>query len=352
MPILDKNDKEQVERYNKFVRGYDSSSLMQDLAWGKVKSNWKQEIVYLEEKGNIIASMNILLEKIPYGNTYFMYAPRGPVCDVYDLETVKSLVKEADVIAQKYNAYVLKFDPAISYDEKLSEEYEKSGFKVSKKNCDKDKLIQPLHDAVLDIGDKTEEDLLKLFSEKTRYNIRLSSRKGVKVYYSRSKEDLKIFYDLYKVTTIRDKIGCRPYEYFERMLDAYDENYLRIYISEHEGDKLSAAIATNYGGELFYLYGASSNKKRNLMPNYLMQWEMIKWGLETNCKKYNFGGVLNLNPENGLYKFKTGFCRQEGIVRYIGEIDKVYNKFIYFMYDKLLPIVKKIKRKFRKIRQK
>jgi lipid II:glycine glycyltransferase (peptidoglycan interpeptide bridge formation enzyme) len=352
MPILDKNDKDQVERYNKFVREYDSSSLMQDLAWGKVKSNWKQEVVYIEENDSIIASMNILLEKIPYGNMYFMYSPRGPVCNVYDIEKIKALVEEADYIAKKYNAYVLKFDPAIPYDEKLVEEYEKSGFKVSKKNCDKDKLIQPLHDAILNIEDKTEEELLKAFSEKTRYNIRLSNRKGVNIYHSRNKEDLKIFYDLYKVTTIRDKIGCRPYEYFERMLDAYDENHLRIYISEHEGDKLSAAIATNYGGELFYLYGASSNEKRNLMPNYLMQWEMIKWGLETNCKKYNFGGILNLNPENGLYKFKTGFCRQEGIVRYIGEIDKVYNKSVYFMYDKLLPIVKKIKRKFRKIKQK
>ena len=45
------------------------------------------------------------------------------------------------------------------------------------------------------------------------------------------------------------------------------------------------------------------------MPNYAMQMAMIRWGLETNCKTYNFGGVLNLDPNNGLYKFKIGFCR-------------------------------------------
>ena len=49
------------------------------------------------------------------------------------------------------------------------------------------------------------------------------------------------------------------------MLEAYDETKLRIYIAEHEGQALAAAIATNIGGELFYVYGASSNENRNLM---------------------------------------------------------------------------------------
>ena len=44
-----------------------------------------------------------------------------------------------------------------------------------------------------------EESLMKTFAEKTRYNIRLAKRKGVEVYHSRSKEDLKTFYELYKI---------------------------------------------------------------------------------------------------------------------------------------------------------
>ena len=202
---------------------------------------------------------------------------------------------------------------------------------------------------VLNIDGKTEDELMKSFAEKTRYNVRLSGRKGVTVRYSRDKEDLKTFYDIYKVTTIRDKIGCRDYDYFERMLEAYDETKLRIYIAEHEGEPLSAAIATNIGGELFYVYGASSNEKRNLMPNYAMQMAMIRWGIETGCKTYNFGGVLNLDPNNGLYKFKIGFCREEGLEEYIGEINKVYKPFIYFLYKVGMPMKRKLGRKLRKL---
>lgn len=352
MPILDKTNENLVKKYESYIKGFEGASLMQSTKWTKVKSNWDWEAVYVEDNGSIVGAMTILIQKISFGNYTFMYAPRGPVCDINNTEVVNELLKEVDILAKRHKAYLFKFDPAIKYNEEIITKYRKLGLKVYGKNVDKDKLIQPLHDAVLSIESKTEDVLLKEFSEKTRYNIRLSERKGVEVYYSNSKEDLKTFYEIYKITTIRDNIGCRPYEYFERMLDAYSEDEIRIYISKHENDKLSAAIATNFGKELFYLYGASSNVKRNLMPNYAMQWAMIKWGLETKCKKYNFGGILNMDPSNGLFKFKNGFCKKEGITEYIGEIDKVYNKMVYFLYVKGLPLMKKVKRSFRNIKRK
>ncbi len=352
MPILDKNNKEDVKKYKEYLNSSPYTRLTQAIEWGKVKANWNQEIVYLEENGKIIASMMILIQDIPINNATFMYAPRGPVCDITDIELVKRLIDEVKPLAKKYNSYLLKFDPPVKYSDELNNLYLKNGFKTSGKNPNHDEVIQPSFDAILNIKDMTEEELIKGFSEKTRYNIRLSARKGVKVYYSRKEEDLKIFYDLYKITCDRDKIGCRDYDYFKRMLDAYDEEHLRIYVAEHENDKLSAAIAINYGPEMFYLYGASSNEKRNLMPNYSMQWEMIKWAIEKKCEIYNFGGIIHLDKDNGLYKFKVGFCREEGIFKYLGEIDCIYNKRVYFLYKKFLPITKKIKRGLREFKRK
>ena len=93
---------------------------------------------------------------------------------------------------------------------------------------------------------------------------------------------------------------------------------------------------------MFYLYGASSNEMRNFMPTYLLQWEMIQWGIENNCSRYNFGGLASPGTTTGLYRFKEGFCHKEGMVEYIGEFTKVYDPFFYLLYDTIYPNLVKL----------
>lgn len=348
MSILNKENKEEVKKYKEFVDNFSSTSLMQSMNWADVKKGWESEYVYLEEDGKIVMAMSLVIRKI-IGSKSMIYAPRGPVGDIYDIQKVKKITKEVDKIAKKYNAFVFRFDPERYYDEKLEEMYVKEGYKVRNRKFGKNELIQPRYNMILNISGKTEEEVFKGYSEKTRYNVRVAKRKGVTVRYSRDVEDLKTFYNLYVVTGIRDKIASRPYDYFERMLNTFDENHMRIYIAEFEGEALSAAIAINYGKKTFYLYGASSNEKRNFMPNYLMQQEMIEWAIETGCDLYDFGGVFILDKSNGLYKFKEGFCRQEGVTEFIGEIDKVYSKFWYFAFTKLVPIYQKVAKSIKKM---
>lgn len=348
MPILNKNNNEELEKYNKFVRNYNGANLMQDVLWSKVKNDWINEIVYIEEKSQIVASMSILLKKLPKINSYLAYCPRGPICKQNDFDTLKKLICEAEKLRDKYKYFVLKMDPEIIANSDIKELYIKNGYKIRGEKSDVESLIQPVHNMILRLDSENEESLFKRFSEKTRYNIRLANKKGIKVTYSTSSEDLKKFYDVYKITCKRDKIGCRAYSYFENMLNSY-KDFLRIYIAYFEDEVLSAAICINYGGKCFYIYGASSNEKRNLMPNYAMQWEMIKWALQTKCTNYDFGGVLNMDPQNGLFRFKSGFCKKEGVTVFIGEIDKVYNKGVYFLYTYVLPIIKNIKKFFKRI---
>lgn len=348
MPILNKENLEEVRKYKEFVDNYSGASLMQSMSWANVKEGWDSEYVYIEEDGKIVMAMSLVIRKI-IGKKSMIYAPRGPVGDVYDIDKVKKLNEEIDTLAKRYNAFVFRFDPERYYEENLEKIYSEAGYVVRNKKFGKNELIQPRYNMILNLEGKTEEEVFKGYSEKTRYNIRVATRKGVTVRYSREIADLKTFYNLYEITGIRDKIASRPYSYFERMLKAFDESTLRIYIAEYEGEALSAAIAINYGKKTFYLYGASSNEKRNLMPNYLMQQEMIKWAIETKCNLYDFGGVFILDKSNGLFKFKEGFCRQEGVTEFIGEIDKVYNKVWYFAFTRLVPKCQKIMKSIKKM---
>ena len=92
---------------------------------------------------------------------------------------------------------------------------------------------------------------------------------------------------VYQVTGQRDGFNTRPMSYFERMLDALGEQ-VRLYLCYYEGQPISGAITTNYAGKTCYVYGASDNAFRNVMPNHLMQWEMIQWAVDTGCVVYDF----------------------------------------------------------------
>jgi len=348
VPILDKNNQSLVERYNAFIRKSEHGNITQDLNWSIVKKDWKNEQIYIEKNGEIVGAISLLIKPI-IGKYHMIYGPRGPVCDVEDISLVKALCEAVDQVAKKYNGVMFRFDPEVAYSEALHEMYEANGFKVRNKAFGKNALIQPRYNMILDLKDFDEASLMLRFHKKTRYNIRLSARKGVTTRWGKSDEDIKTFYNLYNIMVDRNRIGQRPLEYFYDMREAYED--FRVYITEHEGEALSAAIGFNYHGKLWYAYGGSSNSKRNLMPNYLMQWEMIKWGLEVGGSQYDFGGVFTLDDSDGLFKFKSGFCHTDGVTEYIGEMDRVYNKTVYMMFEKMLPFAQSMKKKLGKLKK-
>jgi len=109
---------------------------------------------------------------------------------------------------------------------------------------------------------------------------------------------------------------------------------LRLITATHEGDLLAGIIVAFYGGRATYLYGASSNEKRNLMPAYALQWEAIKQAKDLGCREYDFFGIPpthdKSHPMHGLFQFKTGFGGE--IHHYYGAWDFPYGKLFYGFY--------------------
>ena len=156
-----------------------------------------------------------------------------------------------------------------------------------------------------------------------------------------------------KTTGSRDDFFIRPLSYFQKIYDSMGPEHVRLIIAEYENEPIAAVLPILYGNKVWYLYGGSSNKHRNLMPNYLLQWEMIKWALENKCDWYDFRGVSGFKSENdpqyGVYKFKKGF--NPVFMEFIDEMYIVYNPFINAIfnftkgvYDKLNSIKSKFKK--------
>ena len=98
----------------------------------------------------------------------------------------------------------------------------------------------------------------------------------------------------------RDNFGIRSLEYFEKMYDELAPNHLKFLMEYYENKPIAGIIPIMYGNKVWYLYGASSNENRNLMPNYLLQWTMIKQAIERKADIYDFRGVSGVVDENLL----------------------------------------------------
>lgn len=328
---------QQYAEYESFVASHPQGCFTQSALWQKVKNNWGWEgVLSRAQDGSVRGACGVLVQKIPALRTAFLYAPRGPVCDLGDRETLQDLKAGADALAEKYRAHTLKWDPDISAgNTAFLALMEEMGFKRIA-GPEGFETIQARFNYRLDIAGKSEEEILQGLTQKTRYNVRLAQRKGVEIRVC-GPEKVPDFWRLMQVTGERDGFNIRPQEYFVRMLESLGE-HARLYMGFYEGEAICGALATNFAGKTCYVYGASDNAHRNVMPNYLMQWEMIRWAVQTGCALYDFQGVAGdldeSKPIYGLYRFKRGFGGY--LDELAGEFDFEYRPAVARMVEKAL----------------
>ncbi|HEX8834507.1 MAG TPA: peptidoglycan bridge formation glycyltransferase FemA/FemB family protein, partial [Abditibacteriaceae bacterium] len=175
------------------------------------------------------------------------------------------------------------------------------------------------------------------------------------------------FHQLYAVTAQRDGFTGRPLGYFQKLWDVLEhKGLIKLFITEFEGQALSAAICFVLPPQCWYVYGASSNEHRKVMPNHAMQWAMMQWAKERDCTLYDFRGVADegsaptanatngaeAKPEaskpeaekseadnhlQGLNRFKAGFGAH--VVSYVGEWDLPLDKKWYWLWTTARPKV-------------
>lgn len=342
--------------FNDFIAAVPKGHILQSYEWGeiKAKTGWYPLRMVVEKDNKPVAAISILKRVIPGLKKAIFYAPRGPVFDIKNKEIFDFLLTEVKKLAKKHQAIFLKIDPDVSAeDNEFKQLITSRGFVSAEKGVGFEG-IQPKYVFRLDIT-PDEETLLKNMHSKTRYNIRLAARKGVAIKTDCTKTDLKEFYDILLETCERDNFLVRSYSYFEDMWDyLVERGYAQLFMAEYEGKYIAGTLAFIFGEKAWYIYGASSNSYRNVMPNYLLQWTMIKWAKEHGCTLYDFRGVPgNLtedNPLYGLFKFKKGF--NGDYTQFVGEFDLVYSPFYYWLWHTAEPIYQKSIRKLIALKKK
>jgi lipid II:glycine glycyltransferase (peptidoglycan interpeptide bridge formation enzyme) len=210
--------------------------------------------------------------------------------------------------------------------------------------------MQPRETFVIDIT-KSEEELLAAMKPKTRYNIRLAEKKGVRVFATREQKYQEAFLDLITATAERKDIVPHPRGYYEKFFTELPEEMCSLFVAEYEGAVLAANMLIIYGDTATYLHGGSSDRYREAMAPMLLQWEQIRFAKAQSCTKYDFGGIRTgyrgqgiedsvaekkgRNSWAGITRFKTGFSPKTVPTVFPGCYDIVLDKAAYRRYDQL-----------------
>lgn len=265
----------------------------------------------------------------------FAYIAMGPPPEVLNAGGVSSRLEEISAALASYlprTTVFIRFDPPWEGKADIVQ-----SLHLRKASGD----VQPPDTVLIDLA-KTESQILEDMKPKWRYNVRLGEKKGVEIRMMRGREAADIgmesFWKLYQETAERDSIAIHGRDYYRNLFLASCEGPfpadVRLYLAEHEGEAL-AAIVTLFGPwGATYLYGASSNEKRNLMPAYALQWRAMRDAKQAECPRYDLYGIPPSDdpkhPMHGLYRFKTGFGGVE--VHRCGSLDFPIKPFRYALW--------------------
>ncbi len=319
-------------------------------------------------EGDFYFLASIVEHNLPIVGKYF-YIPRGPVIchpeqvlgsDSEMLKQVQHDMEKLIDLAKKEKAGWIRIEPE---NEEVLEKIRKTlgvsrghqvskGYKIVKAPHD----MQPKETLIMDIS-KSEEEILAGMKSKTRYNIKLAEKKGIKIFNNchpeqvlgsdsnsempkrvRHDKDFYIeeFLRLTKIMSERQGIVTHDENYYRKMFEVIPNNIIKLYVAEYEGKIIAANIVILYGDTAYYLHGASDDKYKNLMAPHLLQWRQIQDAREAGCEKYDFCGVKVSDKKGrsweGITRFKLGFSPKTRPIEFPGSYDIVISPVRYWVY--------------------
>ncbi|MCD4761269.1 peptidoglycan bridge formation glycyltransferase FemA/FemB family protein [bacterium] len=318
----------------RFISGsFLQSSIWRDFLKAQKLNTWQAAII---ENNQTIAVCLFYENKLPLDRSY-LYAPKGPIIDngLSDQKKQEALAlilsKVRDVTKETRQREEIFLTTELEDIMFLLPEFKKSPD------------VQPRDTWILDL-DKDTKDILEEMHTKTRYNIALAKRRGVKIKFSNQAEDLKYFLKLISKTACRNQISVHSDNYYALLWQNLVKHGAgQLALAELDGKIITANIIIKFGSAVTYLHGASDYNYRKHMAPHLLQWETIKQAKEQGFKIYDFWGIA---PEDdskpswrGFSRFKRSFGGRP--IKAAGAYDLIYNKTWYSIYKLSKKILKR-----------
>ncbi len=262
-------------------------------------------------KDDTVIGVTLCIEQRAKRGSY-LYIPYGPVMTVDAWKHFGELSSAIKELAVSLRFDFVRSSPFILDSPQNNLAYSTNGWKPAP--------IHVLAEHIWWLEITADEDALQKGMRKTmRNSIRRATKDGVTIRTSTAPEDVDLFNEIHLDTVSRHKFVPYGHKYFTAQVDAFREsNEVLIFIAEHEGKAIAAAIMMFYGDMASYHHGASLSAHKRIPASYLLQWTAIQEAKKRGCESYNFWGIVPENqmvsavrkkkhPFAGVTTFKTGF---------------------------------------------
>jgi len=278
---------------------------LQTQFWANFRSAWGNEVI--KSKYGYLT-----LHKLPLINKKIGMFIRGPKPTTAMLTDMKKLARDQNLI-------FIKLEPFTLRNKKLISLFKRNGAIPGRT------LFTPTT-FWIDLT-KSDDDLMSSFTSKTRYNIRLAEKKGVKIKIDNSDKAFNEYLRLTKETVERQGFYAHSERYHHLMWQYLKDNLATLITATYKNEVITAWVLFKYKNFLYYPYGASSAKHKNVMANNLVLWEAIKYGKSLGCTTFDLWGR---EEGKGFTRFKEGYNPQ--VIDFIGTWDLITNKPVYYLY--------------------
>jgi lipid II:glycine glycyltransferase (peptidoglycan interpeptide bridge formation enzyme) len=330
MPAVSKDE------WNDFLGAHPNAHFLQTAEWGELKSGfgWQPVRLLVGDSG-----AQILFRSLPLGLT-LGYIGKAAAQQIQPKDA-DGFWEEVDGLCRRRHAILCKTEPDLWTDQTPGElPAPASHSSRARSAVPSAHSVQPRRTITVDIR-PDEGSILARMKQKCRYNIRLAEKKGVVV---RPWRDLPAFHEMLVTTGRRDGFAVHATKYYERAYDLFHpQGQCELLAAEFEGRPLAALMVFARGRRAWYVYGGSTDRERERMPNYLLQWEAMRWARHRGCEEYDLWGVpdedeaiLEAGFEErqdglwGVYRFKRGFGGT--VRRAVQAEDRIYNPLLYRAY--------------------
>lgn len=312
-----------------------ASHPLQSWEWGEARRAMGVEVMRLGEwEGSALHQVyEVTFHRVPHTPYMIGYVPRSHAPSVDVLHFLHTYGKEHKVV-------YIKIEPNVSIGTLGIDEF------LGRNPALKKSSLPLFPDWSLELNlQPQEEELLKHMHQKTRYNIRLAERKGVRVVEQSTEEGFIRFQKLYFDTCRRQGYFGHDRNYHATVWKYLQEGIAHIFIALYQGEPIAAFEVFLFHDTLYYPYGGSATTDRNVMAPHLLMWEVIRFGQRHGATRFDMWGSLppGYNPTHpwaGFTRFKEGFGARP--VQFVGSFDLVLLPHLYWP----LMCVQKIRQKY------